>query len=364
MTNLIFLILETDLCSQHQISLNQDVFLEMTSLRLVVTDQYKLCCFLPEQSTCSISLPWYASCDNLLPNFSLKVLFQTFSIKMLVLNTVSICLQILSYKLKLQKNASNGMLVGFVNLSDIFCALPLLIVWIFDLIYLEMFIIHEFNWRSSGPCYVVFSQFLMFSISSPVSLCFLSYHRLEMVKNPVNTSYKRTSFIVKRCGKIIASSASLSILLTCFTWLNAHILGAALPTSLCSPFVDPSQELIIVTIILGLITIYQMASIVYILTCYIFLMISLQKSAESLKDAVNKRTSHATLITQIVLVSLSNILCWIPSFTSNIVAAALKNYSSQIILWTTVLVFPLNSVVNPVIFCVVSLRKMCKYCCS
>ena len=355
--NIHFIIFQTNLSSNWHFSLDNNIFLKMTSLKLVVTDHYQICCFLPAQTACSGAMPWFKSCNNLLPNLSLKVLFYIFSLKILILNTISILLQNWSYKKQLQRNASNGMLVGFINLTDIICSLPLFILWMSDLVYQGMFILYDHQWRSSVQCFFTFSLFLWFAICSPTSLCFLSYHRYEMVKHPIETNYKRTSFVVKRSVQILASTALLSLLLTLFTWLNVFLMSGSLPTSLCLPFVDPTQDITMVTIILSLTVNHQIACIVYIFTSYIFLVKSLHKFKESVKDAVQKKTSNVTLIVQIVLVSLTSVVCWIPSSATYIISVVPSTHSFQIIFWTTIVAFPMNSIVNPIIFCAVCLRK-------
>ena len=65
-----------------------------------------------------------------------------------------------------------------------------------------------------------------------------------------------------------------------------------------------------------------------------------------------QQKSHAPLFIQIFLVTVSNILCWMPSGIIYLVALFLKKYPINLIIWSTIAITSINSVINPVVFIV------------
>ncbi len=356
MSNILYISFQTNFMRKQGVKLGESVFDQMKFLRIFDTDQFSICCFLPEQAECTALIPWFLSCDNLLPSTILKALFYMFSLSVLLLNLFSAGMQIVSFHLKKQQSISNGILVVFINMSDGILSLPLFILCAFDLIYHNIFILHESEWRSSVACYIVFGFFLLFNKVSPTSLCFLSFQRFQLVRDPIKTNFQHSSFVVKKlCGALL-TSLLLCFCLTYGTFWEASVANSALPTSLCSPFVDPVGNIRMVTVLMGIAVAWQTFCVLFILASNVLLSIYLNKSKKISKTS-NRGRINLTLVLQVVLVSLSNLICWIPSSIVYVVSALLERYPVQMIIWTTIVVVPINSVVNPMIFCVVVLRK-------
>ena len=66
------------------------------------------------------------------------------------------------------------------------------------------------------------------------------------------------------------------------------------------------------------------------------------------------------IVVQLFVVSVSNILCWIPANCVYITAMFLSRYPVSVAMWTTVSVLPINSLVNPSVFIVAYFRKVLK----
>ncbi len=83
----------------------QNLF-ENISVTLVETDNYRFCCVLPEEATCSASLPWYFSCSNLLPDLGVSVSFYCVSGLIISINIVYIVLQRVAFVKGLEQSGA------------------------------------------------------------------------------------------------------------------------------------------------------------------------------------------------------------------------------------------------------------------
>ncbi len=333
-------------------------FLNDLPVKVLQTNDYHICCLLPEKARCTASLPWYLSCGQLLKNVALQSNFYCVSILTLLANFLSVLLQIVTYKKRIQKKAAYGIVVASINLSDAFCSFPMFVTWIADLHFAKNFITMEIQWRSSFVCFLTFAVFLFFTLLSPAVLCLLSYQRLELVKNPIDTEWKHAKFVMRKAALVYGVCLLITTLFSGFIWLNTFLVNSHIPTPFCSPFIDPAGKLIAVPILASLASLWYLFCIIFIIVIYYNLVASVNESKKSVKDAASKEHSNTPLIVQVVVVTLSNILCWSPCSAVYISVMFLKQYPIELIVWTNVAVVPINSIINPLIFVVVSFRKI------
>ena len=85
------------------------------------------------------------------------------------------------------------------------------------------------------------------------------------------------------------------------------------------------------------------------------------KHLKSIKNNLTKKgvssKSHQPLYVQVCLITVSNVLCWIPSGISYLVVMSFEKYPINLIIWLTTVITPINSIINPVVFTVGSVRS-------
>ena len=74
-----------------------------------------------------------------------------------------------------------------------------------------------------------------------------------------------------------------------------------------------------------------------------------QHIKESQANIGPKKSVSVGSTIQIILLTLSNVLCWLPSSTVYLAALFLERYPIEMTMWTTGIVMSLNSVINPII---------------
>ena len=72
---------------------------------------------------------------------------------------------------------------------------------------------------------------------------------------------------------------------------------------------------------------------------------------------MSKSQSDSFLITQLIILSLSNIMCWLPSGAIFINTMFLDRYPMELILWTIIAIGPINAIVNPCVNIFTTVRK-------
>ena len=329
-------------------SIHENAF-QNVKVKLIESTSYQICCIL-HHAKCNTEKPWYISCSDLLLTGTIKFIYILMSIFIMFVNTLSICSHVILRK----SNTSYFITVASVNITDMLCGLYLCVIWITDLYFRGKFISNERNWRSSFWCFTAFGISLWFSVVAPLILLFLSLSRLMIVVNPLSVRFKTTKSIFKVLFAIILVSMSVSIVLT----LLMKFTQERLPLNLCLPFVDPSNSILLIKIIAWCVAVIQVIISVLILTLHSLLVQYLRQYQMEMDPNKSREHSDKTIIIQLAIITVSNIICWLLTNIIYLTSLFLPRYPTDLVIWTTVLVTPLNSMINPTVFAVTLLRGL------
>ncbi len=336
-----------------------DKALSGLSLTVLEVDSSQTCCLDEILSTCTITFPWYFSCSHLLLTHKIRYAFASVSIGAAFLNSIAIILQRISFARRLERTGAFGSSVTSINGTNLTFSILLLALWIVDLVFDEDFAFISFKWRQRSVCYTMYGFFMFSSVCSPVLLSFFSLSRLRLVKNPIKSGFKETKFVVRCLSLLVSLSFILSVLFTVSSWLEAKLVSSSeIPSTICSPFVDPTHTRVMIPVISASSIFLQISSLTLIFVFQIELIHSLSEHQEKLKGSVSKDTSNAAIIVQLVAFSISNVTCWLPSSIVHIMLIVMKEYPMELVHWTTVAVYPVNSLILPVVFAVTTVRKL------
>ncbi len=339
------------------VKITHDFVFQDLNITYLETSGHQMCCLAPVTASCSVSLPWYFSCTDILINSDIVIAFGVVSWSVLIANMASVILQkTKKVKSSDQSNVFNSLVLS-INFCDLSLFLPLLGLWVCNFVYKGRFAFQASDWTSSVFCYLIFASSLNFNFLSPTLLSFYSLSRFLVVESPLDTKMKDTRFVVKLVVGMVVISLFLTCVFTLLTWMTQmyFVEGSALMT-ICSPFVDPSDKILVVKIITCLTALQQIICIIFISTVYIKLVLSLQKSRKTVQHAVSKQKSIIPLVIQIIIITGSNVVCWIPAAVVYVISMLLQNLL-QVVFWITIAVGPTNSIVNPLVFISFHLRK-------
>ncbi len=327
------------------------------SLKKLQTNNYQLCCLAPKQTQCTMNIPWYVGCKNLLPSIYVAVTFYMMSALILVVNIVSLCTIKLSNSSQTLKTADAfSNIVVFINFSDIIYSVSLFILWVADLVYRDEYVLFDFSWRSGAICFTHFGLVVNFSFVYPALLIFLSLSRLMITEHPFDSKFKEANFSQTCLVCISTVSLIISSLLT--LWAKVITMGHGLPFSICSPYIDPTKSVIVFKIVTWLLSLYSTLVAFAIVAIYCRMFSLIKSFAQQVTSMVGspRETKIRSFVLHLVVITASNLLCWIPTSVMYITASFIQQYPTDMLIWTQVAITPINSVVNPVVFIVTTLR--------
>lgn len=316
-------------------SIDQSVF-ENVTFKAIVTKQFHFCCFVSSETKCPVKFPWFTSCKDLLENGMLKMVFPVISVTIFVVCAASI----IAHFIKSKDREAFAVTITAINVNDILCALYLGSIWIADISFSGQFILHKDRFQASAVCFTGFTIILIFSILSQSFLIFLSFTRMRVVTNPMTTKVKQIKFVVS-CILRLSLLATVCSMSTTFLLL---FTSGKVHNSFCLPFILIKFNLLILIIIV-LVSVSQVASPIVIVLMHIKLVNKYLESQKALHLSKSKTSDDSTLslILQLVLVTSSNIICWLPSTGVFLSTLILSEYPVEMVLWTTVVFMPVNS---------------------
>ncbi len=310
------------------------------------TDYYVCCQKVPDQK-CFAEKAWHVSCA-LLPHKGLAAMFGADGFLILSFSVTSALIHIF---LKQASRAFEMTVVG-VNITDIFCGFFLLIIFVADILFKRVFVLSGESWRQSQYCFLASFFVVLFAIMSPMTLIFLSLSRLMIVLEPVDTSFKRTGFVIKWLLSIFLGALILSLSCQCFFVFTSGLQ----PFTLCLPLIDPSGAMTFALVVTLTLVLTHTATSVAMVIVHIMLIRRLILSQKNIQKSKTQKP-NTMLVAQLVVVSVTSILCWTPTDVIYMVVMFVAPSSTALITWATVAGMPLNSLINPLVFVVVALKK-------
>ncbi len=314
-----------------------------TDINHIIARNYKVCCVKPSLETICQAMPiWPNSCGYLLGDSLVRMFIWCVACLGLILNIVSFLL------LKLGKFPGGDSYVNIIAclaFSDTCFSISLLIVVIADQIFQENYLAYEYAWRSNVFCY---TSFMLWTIGHSISIFainLIAVARYSVVKDPWTSKFKEKSFVTKMCffGSV------LSILLATAFVLSYMLQGekAQFPTGLC--LIAGHNEMSgIPKSITTIILLSQVISCFNIPILYALLLKKTLKSKTEV-DPSSKQDITGGL-GKSVLVCLTNLSCWIPSSVLLCMTLFWEEYPYVLLIWTTMIITPLNTIVNPAVF--------------
>ena len=311
-----------------------------TIITIMITDEFKVCCFKPLAKTlCEAKPLWPNSCGRLLGDVIVKVFVWLVGSLGFVLN-VTACIIIM------QKSANYfkcyDRIIICLAIGDILGCTSLLTIGTVDSIFVTRYLEYEYSWRSSIICYISCVFSIVSNLLSVFSINLLTMTRYWVIKKPLKSivlDSKLSRLCVLSIIFIFISSISITL---------SYILSVEnqqLPTGLCLLLGHGDKSRI--TTILSLLS--QSISCITIPTIYSRILLAIQQSTFLSEQSHRSHIAKGNIITSI-LVALTNLLSWIPSSILLCMTLLWKEYPYVLLIWTSMVIVPLNSIINPIVF--------------
>ena len=269
-------------------------------LKVILLSNYYVCCIAPTNVICTASKPWYISCSDILPNYSIKILFKTITIVILFLNMVSIVIHLMNKK----STMSFTVIVISLNISNLLGLIYMGIIWISDIKLQSIFAVKQKEWRSGSTCFAAFAILLWFTMLSQLLLLFLSLSRLMVVIYPLTSKFKKTKFVIQISTSIFMVTFSLLVFITSLNRLPE------IQNNLCLPFVDPTMSSLKIKIIAWCNGGTQIVTSVLLGLIHILLFKKLKESQKNIGQYRSKQNATTSLFIQLIFITIINMLGW------------------------------------------------------
>ncbi len=316
-------------------------------IRAILTDSYKACCFKPSMgTTCDVKPDWPNSCGNLIKGTEAKTMIWLVGTLGLLLNSVSI----FPTKINSVSGGKNHkLMVRNIAFGDTFLCLYMLSIAFVDSVYQGDYVQNDYSWRGSWGCFTSCALFITSHFTAIISMHLITISRYCIVKYPVDSKYLDQKFILSNViiGFIVATCMS-----TCLVVLYKFLSpDGIMPTGLCL-LIGNIDQTIIPILVTWLDILSQGIPIVTMPILYSLLIYEKWQSDKRRKALIGSRqrdSSHG-MIVRLILASFSNLVCWIASTVLLVLTFFWPEYPYPVLVWTTIIVLPLNSLINPFVF--------------
>ena len=126
---------------------------------------------------------------------------------------------------------------------------------------------------------------------------------------------------------------------------------------MCLPFIDPTDTFRFIKFITLITSILQLCTSGVISMIYFFLIKVISKSSQYSHRNMSQDISIFYPIVQLELLTSSNIVCWVPANIVYLSSLYMERYSIDLLIWKTIIVTPVKSLINPLLFIITTIKK-------
>ena len=311
------------------------------SLQGIITSDYHIGCVVKRFIICTSKIPWYVSCSQLIPGPVMKGVFITFSVSIFV-----VCVAWIKTVFPQNNSKSTSFLVCvfFKNLNNLMSGIYLFIMWVADKHFGDMFATMETVWRSSLVCFVASGMMLFFHFFSGVLHVFFALLRFMIVEYPIDTKFKEVKFVARWI--MLLFSVCLVLSLSVSAVLGTFI--PIIPTIFCVPFLDPGKEHLISPVLAWGFVVFVLIALYFGIALHFSSIYSYHQSQRQIKKSkVHDKTR--VLIVQLTLLSVLNVLSWLPLTIIYLVDLFGYKYSAKLVHSTLASSLLSHSVLYPLV---------------
>ena len=304
------------------------------------SDKVKYCCMAPHVRRCLPEPDEFSSCDDLMSNTFLRMSIWVLGMFATLGNAF-----VFSWRLIKERVTPASILVVNLALSDFFMGVYLVIIGSFDVIYRGEYIIYAEQWKSSVFCAVAGFLSTTSSEMSVYLLLLITFDRVRALMFP----FSKLRLTTSRSCAVVAVGWVMSLTLALIPAVATSAFGHHFygQNSVCLPFtlrhtkVKGWEYSLVIFVVLNL---AAFISIFIGYTCIYRTVILSRKSAGVVaRDDVR-------LARRITLIVMTDFLCWVPIILLSIIATSGVPIPGSVSAWVAVIVLPLNSALNPVLY--------------
>ena len=345
--------------------LSADVFNKIDKLKSVYAPNYKVCCeqvrgsAIPSHA-CIAENDVLSSCTDLIEQPIQRVLLWIVGLFSLFGNVIVILYRLVWDRDVLLK--SHGVFILNLSISDLMMGIYLIVIASADVKYSGSYVWHDQDWRLGNLCQLAGLMSTLSSESSAIFIFLITLDRFFVIKYPFGqVRFSRLGTVITCISAwLIGLAIAVLPLLPPFQhWevysTNGMCLG--LPLNLDRPpgwqfsvaiFVG-FNFLLFICIAAGQFSIYKAIS-----------GTKIPNGDANSRLSQRKRQQEFAVAKQLSLITITDFLCWFPIGALGLANLTGQEVGSDVYAWSAVLILPINSALNPVLYTVPALKKKWK----
>ncbi|EDW78563.2 uncharacterized protein Dwil_GK16506 [Drosophila willistoni] len=265
------------------------------------------------------------------------------------------------YFYKSRSNVEHSLYLRHLAASDLLMGIYLTLIACADINFRGQYIRHEESWRHSGLC--AFAGFLStFSCqSSTLLLTLVTWDRLMSVTRPLKPRDTEKLRIVLRLLVLWGISFILAAApLLPNAYFGTHFYGnngVCLSLHIHDPYAKGWEYSALLFICINTI------SLIFILFSYIRMLQAIRDSGGGMRSTHSGREN--VVATRFAIIVTTDCACWLPIIVVKLAALLGCEISQDLYAWLAVLVLPVNSALNPILYTLTTAafkQQLRRYC--
>ncbi|CAG5130654.1 unnamed protein product [Candidula unifasciata] len=335
------------------------LFYNLTISQALYSDLFQICCpqihgliISPRACVAPVDTDAISSCANLLGIDIQRFLLWIVAIFAVLGNVTVIVYRVIWDRSVLQ--TGYGLFVTNLGISDFIMGVYLLLIAGGDSFYRDSYVLYDKSWRDSVVCKLASFMACLSCEASTFFIFLITLDRFLVMKFPFGQvkfkwSQKTIAVVMSWVASFLLSLVPIVFKFDIYS-SNAMCLGLPLTNTYARGW----EYSVAVFIVFNLI-------IFVFVACGQYAIFRAMSKNRISKTATNRpssrRAEDITVAKQLSLVVLSNFLFWFPVGIMGLMSLGGHEVSSQVYAWTTVLLLPINSAANPVLYTIPALLE-------
>ena len=340
-------------------SFSKRLFRGLSKLRLVYTDNYKICCSqaLPDNFNikhCHGPSDIVSSCDSLLRLTLYKTSFIILTVFVLVCNAGHVVISSISSKNKFKSNFH--VFHTHITACDFLMGIHSAVVTAADQTLRGSYLWEDTAWRHSVACQVLGFLYVLSTDVSALLMCLVTLDRCMALRYPLRHARVGVMATHVACGVVWAGCvllAAVPLVPGTSLWHLYSKTGACQP--LASLLDDVTNQGYTLTIIVGLTLALLLVTCVAMF--YLLAIVSQQSDILTALKTNRDESYELTVARRSSMMLLFDMMCWSWLCLVVVLRSASVSVSIHLQLATAMCVLPLKATLNPVIYLVGCLRE-------
>ena len=333
------------------------VNVKILEIDMISTDDYRICCLLQESKTVCVRKPrWPQNCNLMLNTKATEVGSLILGIMIFISNGIAFTVSLsnqsrdnLKHKFNYRKHTLSSYLLSSLCfiVNDFLLGIYLIAIFSAGKYYNKNSVVNAEKWMRSLFCTFLGIHTSFTILNSLYLMALISISRLVVVKYPFNSHFKQLKLIIRYV--FAGFSGNISICLG-ITFLYYTIEGRSeMPSSMCL-FLGETLNSKTIKGFTIMISLLQFGLCISTIVIYYYI-----PKFHRLSDFRKKHDKQVLFHSLLVIVTHAT--CRLPSCIILIITVTKQNYPLFLLSWYAILLNPINSLVNPVIFWIVPFIK-------